>query len=322
MPATMPPVQMNGLRISGRQILLQQVFGDDSAPRPAPLYRMLAADRINISFLCANYLGTEKKIGCLVEPAGKAAASLVTIFPHRFNPAAAAAVFRALDRGDVRWHYMATSGSTLSFIIDYEDRKRAAKAIAGQIGFPASLGSICPGLDHDPIARSLKTSPETVARYVESRIRTYGIDARCGLALCSLHMPSEELEQWAGAMADKGFVFYYASAAGRDEKDWIMLEILLESGKKGFGPGASAFQLPVCGRYGSAEVLGDAEMISFHGPHFGDRYGIADKALGGLANAGVPVLLAGCVGATVSIILPPGRAKDASETLSDRFDMP
>lgn len=333
--------RMNGLRLSGRHIRLHQKFPDHRNLRQVPIYRVLAADRINISFLLADCLGSVKQIICLVEPemltrldeeltikdgmSGNqdlsASACLVSVFPHRYNPASVGITLQALTRNDVGWHMMATSGSMLSFGIDYVYRKKAADVISHSIGLPASHGPICPGQGYDPIARSLKTAPETVARYVESRIGTYGIRVKKGLVLCTLRMSPDALGKWACAIAEKGFIFHYASAVcGNDPKD-VFLAMVLD--RKNDCPEDNMEScLPEFGGSGSIELYENVHMISFHGPHFGDRYGIADKALSGLSGAGISVLLAGCVGATVSIVLPSGTSEIAIETLTEKFDFP
>ncbi|MCF8036942.1 MAG: hypothetical protein K9K62_08735 [Desulfobacteraceae bacterium] len=328
---------MNGIRVSGRLIRLQQVFADHRDARLVPLYRMLAADRMNISFLYLNYLAPARRISCLVEPetltrlddgsipgtGGKpdaAAAGLVSVFPHRFNPAAIGTLFRVLSRLDFQWHCMASSGSMLTIVTDYAAQKQAAHAIARAVDLPESHGPLCPGQEHDPIARSLKTAPETVARYVESKIRTYGIDVYTGLTLCSLQMRADALGQWSDAVSEKGCRFLHASAAPIGE-DRVGLDVLLDAGD----PESRVFDVAAffdSNLDNTVTVRENAELIRFHGPHFGDRYGIADKALGRIAEAGVPVWLAGCVGATVSIVLPSNAAKKATKALSAAFEMP
>ncbi|MCF8094707.1 MAG: hypothetical protein K9J79_05030 [Desulfobacteraceae bacterium] len=132
-PEGISPVRMNGLRMSGPQIKLQQIFPDEGNPRRVPFYQALAADRINISFLCADYSGPVKKLICMAEPAtltrlgggltkdsgisgniDTQAACLISIFPHRFNPAAVGTILHAFSRDNSSWHCMATSGSMVS----------------------------------------------------------------------------------------------------------------------------------------------------------------------------------------------------------------
>ncbi|MBS3756273.1 MAG: hypothetical protein KGY56_11300 [Desulfobacterales bacterium] len=336
-------MQMNGLRVSDRLVRLEQVFTDQWDPRLVPLYRKLAADRINISFLYLNYLVPAKQISCLVEPEtltrltrdsvpggvepvkpdASAAAGLVSAFPHRFDPAAIGTMLRAVAQTEIEWHCMASSGSMLAIATDYATQKQAVDAVAGGIGLPENHVPVFPGQDYDPIARSLKTAPETVARYVESKIKTYGIQVYTGLTLCSLRLRADALEKWSRAVSEKGCRFFYACAAPM-ENERVNLEVLLDAGEPETRDFDIAADTPCADTSpdNSATVREKAEMICFHGPHFGDRYGIADKALGRIAQAGVPVWLAGCVGATVSIVLPPHAAKKATKALSAAFEMP
>lgn len=329
---------MNGLKKSGRLISVNQGFADESDPRFVPVYRMLAADRINISFLYANYLNPEKRITCLVEqevltrpgsgvtgcsrmPAdGEKTAScgLVSVFPHRFSPAAAGSVVRTLSGKGISWNCMASSGSMLSFVHDYEVVDRSADAIAAHFGVSCHSG---PGLDHDPIARSLRTAPETVARYVEPRIRTYGIHAQSGLTLLRLFMDPDELGKWASQAAENCLKFSYASGENNSSGTGVMLDMVVDPENMQAGRDILS-RLPETGSHQQVEVVENAGMISFYGPHFGDRHGIADKALGGLSRAGVPVWLAGCVGATVSMVMPHDAVENAEKALSEAFESP
>lgn len=64
------------------------------------------------------------------------------------------------------------------------------------------------------------------------------------------------------------------------------------------------------------------ELISFQGPHFGDRYGIADSAFKALDSQGIPILLAACSGAAVYIVLPEKNMHKAKASLTKVFTVP
>jgi len=70
------------------------------------------------------------------------------------------------------------------------------------------------------------------------------------------------------------------------------------------------------------QTTSPVELVYFHGPHFGDRYGIADTALGTLRRKGLPILAAGCTGASVYIAVPEQRSAEIKQILSDVFDTP
>ena len=64
------------------------------------------------------------------------------------------------------------------------------------------------------------------------------------------------------------------------------------------------------------------ELISFQGPHFGDRYGIADTAFKALDGQKVPVLITVFAGAAVYIVLPEKKLQDARPLLMEAFEVP
>jgi len=70
------------------------------------------------------------------------------------------------------------------------------------------------------------------------------------------------------------------------------------------------------------QTTSPVEMVYFHGPHFGDRFGIADTALGTLRKKGLPILAAGCVGSSVYIIIPEQHSAEVKQALSGVFEAP
>ena len=76
------------------------------------------------------------------------------------------------------------------------------------------------------------------------------------------------------------------------------------------------------GSKGSLRVISPVELIYFHGPHFGDRFGIADSALKALADGEIPILAFGCSGASIYIVLQENGSKKARNLLSHVFEVP
>ncbi len=64
------------------------------------------------------------------------------------------------------------------------------------------------------------------------------------------------------------------------------------------------------------------ELISFHGPHFGDRYGIAYSAFKALDDQEVRILIAACSGAAVYIVMPQKKLQEARLFLAEAFEAP
>ena len=55
-------------------------------------------------------------------------------------------------------------------------------------------------------------------------------------------------------------------------------------------------------------ITSPVEMVNFFGPHFGERYGIADSVFRALTPKAIPVLLASFSGSIVYLVLPEGMA--------------
>jgi aspartokinase len=65
-----------------------------------------------------------------------------------------------------------------------------------------------------------------------------------------------------------------------------------------------------------------AELVFFQGPHFGDRYGIAEVAVTALADGGIQMMAVVCSGACIYIVLPEGRSEEAVRVLAETFEIP
>ncbi|MCF8051434.1 MAG: hypothetical protein K9L59_09375 [Desulfobacterales bacterium] len=164
---------------------------------------------------------------------------------------------------------------------------------------------------------------ETIAVYWEPKIKTYGIAEKTGLSMVSFYLLTEELERGEGRLRRAGsaagellLVFARPSAQGglrlhllfEGRPTWHLLEEF--SGATGGGHPSGL------------RVDADVELIYFQGPHFGDRYGIADAAFGALLGADIPVLAAACTGASIYIVLPKDTAAAARKALSEKFIVP
>jgi aspartokinase len=162
---------------------------------------------------------------------------------------------------------------------------------------------------------------ETIAVYWEPKIRVYGLTTRSGLCLYTLVFPIDRLAYWGDVLTsleEKGREFELVNlqtaspttmqlclvpAQGEQTTDFCMT---LETGM--------AKETAT-----SCQVTASVEVIYLHGPHFQDRYGIAEAALTPLCRAEIPVLSAGCAGTSVYIVVSQSRAKAAVACLSETF---
>jgi aspartokinase len=164
---------------------------------------------------------------------------------------------------------------------------------------------------------------ETIAVYWEPKPKTYGFREFTDLSLMNIEIKPGEMGQWGLwlmelADLDIGFHLSIIKYSNRQElrlyilheKFWadsvlshIDKQIDLESEK-------------------DFHLTSPVELISFQGPHFGDRYGIAHTAFKALDDQGVPVLIAACSGAAVYIVLPEKTLQVAKSLLAEAFEVP
>ena len=163
---------------------------------------------------------------------------------------------------------------------------------------------------------------ETIAVYWENRVKTYGFQIERELSLFQISIAPYEL-------AGLGSVVF--NNAGDIRVSWVMaqspscqeLKISLLLNQE-WAPSMQGIveRARENGIELNLQTTSPVEMIYFHGPHFGDRYGIADTALGTLRNKGLPIIAAACTGASVYIIVPEKQSAEIKQILSGVFDTP
>jgi aspartokinase len=164
---------------------------------------------------------------------------------------------------------------------------------------------------------------ETFAVYWEPKPKTYGFKEVVDLSLLDIEIRPGKMSQWGLwlmelADLDIGFHLIFAKYSMHQKlRFYILLEnrwvdsLLSYIGKETDQDSEKDLYLnyPV-------------ELISFQGPHFGDRYGIADTAFKALNGQGVPILITVCSGAAVYIVLPEKKLQDARPLLLEAFEVP
>jgi hypothetical protein len=164
---------------------------------------------------------------------------------------------------------------------------------------------------------------ETIAIYWEPIIKTYGFLEKSGLALCRLVFPLEQTAEWGRRiqeMSSSGDGFLLALGQLVD-RETLQFNLLLEA--QGLARIRLALeQRPALEAQTGIEIETPVELLYFQGPHFGDRYGIADAVWTCLIRRKVPVLALTCTGASVYLILPEGQTATARAALGEAFEAP
>lgn len=163
---------------------------------------------------------------------------------------------------------------------------------------------------------------EVVAVYIEEQIRSYGISVHAGLTLVSRSLPRASFGGVIASHEKCGSAPpLLVAMVHSDGQESLTLQMLLDEAAPQ-DPMAleTAAWLPGDGPL--LEHVHPVDALWFHGPHFGDRHGIAAAVLGALRRGAVPLICASFAGATVFLVLPAGQGDSAAAWLNACFVTP
>ena len=164
---------------------------------------------------------------------------------------------------------------------------------------------------------------QTIAVYREPKIKTYGFQEDTDLSLLELAFKPGQLSEWGlgiHEIGDFGVRF-----------ELVLIQYLAERGLRVYLFFKRKWEDKVIThirriiRKGAEEtfyVTSPVELIYFYGPHFGDRYGIADVAFEALNRKAIPVLAAVCSGSAIYLVFPERMAQEARTLLAETFEVP
>ncbi len=164
---------------------------------------------------------------------------------------------------------------------------------------------------------------ETISVYWEPIIKTYGLFVKTDLSLVKVSFPVDRTAHWGRIInesdQDNGrFIMVAGQVINGSEMN---LSLLFDNSDpalpKSFLEKKSAIQNKT-----TIAVNKPVELIFFQGPHFGDRYGIADAALFPLVKNNMAILASGCASASIYIVVPEQMAHRAVQILSEKFMVP
>lgn len=164
---------------------------------------------------------------------------------------------------------------------------------------------------------------ETSAVYWEPNIKIYGFHEAVDLSLIELTLRTEQINRLGfciNELDNKG-AHFNLTLAQWDEDNTLHLCLIfhrrwerriIDHIQKKIRVGA--------GKY--FRVESPVELIYFQGPHFGDRYGIADSAFNIMTDNDIRILASGCSGSAIYLVLPEKSIKKARQLLMSAFEVP
>jgi len=159
---------------------------------------------------------------------------------------------------------------------------------------------------------------ETIAVYWEPRIKTYGFQRITDLALIEFSYPLSEIKSLGEILSQdrlQGLRPKFIIAQQSDQKISFILCLPVKEGKD-FHASLEKTPGPTPHRY-----IYPVGIIFFHGPHFGDRYGVADATFSALSKAEIQIMASGCSSSSVFLVLLQDDIDKAEEALTQIFEV-
>jgi ACT domain len=241
---------------------------------------------------------------------------IISLYPHDKRADIIGGFIRALGRARVMVLSLASSPSAISAALSDQAKDRAMERLFGIFQFP--------GYGTPAEFYAMQRPPEAlvrevVAAYQEKVIKIYHLLQQPDLDLWSFSIPSSTLLENLGAalMAlsarevkipflvalpgpEDRFVCSFCTASERSKEVARLLED----------------HIPVI----PPHRLSPMAALFFHGPHFGDRYGIADILVKALDRANVSLAALSCTVSSISLVIPQEDLTAAVEVLEETFE--
>ena len=296
----------------------------------------LARNKINLTFLAHAFLDQGASYitaFCTEGSAGRAAASLVeahhastatvnlhgdvstlSVFPHEQRPQVTGKLLLALAEKDISLRGLASSPSTVSAVVLSKDTEATIEGFFGGFEFPA-YGS--PSDWYAAYEGKENLLRKIIASYQEKVIKIYDVVQKTDLDLWSLVLPPSGLGDLGEAL----------SALGQsDTKMSFVVAVPSPENSLLFSfcfPSTQADEVKGClSRYPGTSPLARHPHVAalfIHGPHFGDRYGIAHALVKALESKEVSLLALGCTVSSISGIIREKDLAKAIQTLDATF---
>jgi aspartokinase len=242
--------------------------------------------------------------------------SIPSVFPHNRRPLITGALFGLLGREGMHLLGIASSPSALSVVIPSNETKALIDGLFEVFTFP-DYGS--PLEWHAAYTGKEDLFKDVVGSYEEEAIKVYAIQEEPGLDFWTVRLDRRSMERMGAAltrMDELQMEMPFFVAHSEQDGDLILGFCLAGSSGEGLREAIGAL-LPE-GECWSEEAAG----VFLHGPHFGDRYGIADAFAGSLQEAGIKPLALSCAVHSISAVFKLQDLRPAVLAISTMFHVP
>ncbi|RJR22372.1 MAG: hypothetical protein C4582_06790 [Desulfobacteraceae bacterium] len=328
------PTALGGFKIL-RPAALLALHGKDGAQQaPGAICGDLAREGINIVFLTAAFHADSfgASIGIQGDQADRASpvlnlpagitssglikSSIISLFPHRTRPEITGQLLEIINRKGLSPIALAQSASAISAAISEETTERLTEALFE----PFSFGPYRTPEDWS-LAQKGKEQlyKEVVASYQEKKPKVYGLDWQNSQAMLSIVMGGDGFAILSKAfdnLSAAGIPLTFLISTPSGFEDLLLFTFTVPAADN--ARDALLNLLPE----GTRKWHGRTAVFYMNGPHFGDRYGIADQIFDTFTAAGINLLALSCSVASITGVLPSEDIYSATEALTNVFEIP
>lgn len=243
----------------------------------------------------------------------KLSIATLSLFPHRFDIGFFGRLMECFQEHGIPLHGLTSSISALIVHTDFIQIDKAAEMVQTFAQLPENHTPLRPVvlLDGEEV--------ETSASYWESTIRIYGMDVEEDLCGVRFGYSPEKGKPQDWQRLNSCGKFRQVTLYSNEQQ----LYCQLITKRDGHGEVVKILREMVAGQ-GDAyfDIMEGISMISFHGPHFQDRFGIVEKTMAQLREDGQIIFSCNCAGTTVQLLVPQENVIAVRESLAKAFVVP
>ena len=242
----------------------------------------------------------------------------ISVFPHDQKPGVAGSLMGALAANGIAPYGFASSPSAVTALVASPDFQRTIEAIFERFEFPAYSS---PMDWHAAYQGHEELLNRVICSFHEEIIRVYDFTRRTGLDLWTLKLPLKSIGLLGEALLE-------LSASG------IGMPFLVANTLPGAANTCLSFSMESVHHETVAAALdrvlpgisprrtSPVSVLFLHGPHFGDRYGIANVLVKSLRYAGVSPLALSCATSSISLVVHGAELNQALDAIKSGFQIP
>lgn len=163
---------------------------------------------------------------------------------------------------------------------------------------------------------------ETIAVYWEPIVRVYGFDIKADISLLHLKCSTETIDTFLNDIeqhVETSSTFLFSQLQLQQPG---MAHLYLAADHDHISDYRNGLETDRMDSDLMVTAFSPVDLLFFHGPHFQDRFGIANNVFKTLDPMGITVHTIGCTGTSIFIVTGGGQAEKAREMLTEAFAVP